>query len=72
MNDITGDFLENLDRFEEEFALYSTDYTQEDEDTCDVCKNSRPVTELRVVEADEHGGQVQVCEECIEKGWAEE
>lgn len=55
-----------------EYQLYSQDYMTEDEDICDVCKNVRNVSELETVEVDERGGIVNVCKECIRKGWAEE
>jgi len=54
----------------DDYQLYAQDYVEEE--TCYVCKDSKPITELRVVDTDERGGQAQVCEDCIAKGWAEE
>lgn len=66
MENITGDFQDDG-----EFQMYSTDYLQEDEDLCDICNNVRKHDELKEVEAT-NGGTVRVCNDCIEKGWAEE
>ena len=54
------------------YQLYTQDYLAEDEDICDVCKNVRKHKELETVEVDERGGLVNVCKECIRKGWEEE
>ena len=61
MNDIVSDFQDDG-----EFQMYSTDYLQEDEDLCDVCKNVRKHDELK-----EYDG-VLVCSECEQAGWPEE
>jgi len=55
-----------------DYQLYTQDYLQEDEDVCDVCKNVRKHDELREVDTDERGGTATVCNNCIDKGWAEE
>ena len=56
----------------DEGEFYSQDYLQEDEDTCDVCKEVKKHNELKEVDVDDRGGTALVCSECIEKGWAEE
>ena len=66
MNDIVGDFQDDG-----ESQMYSTDYLQEDEDICDICKNVRNTVDLKEVEST-NGGTVLVCSECEQAGWPEE
>ena len=58
MSDISSDYQEN----DGEFNLFSTDYIQEDEDACDVCKNVYKQDDLK-----EYDG-VLVCSDCEQKG----
>ncbi len=66
MSDIVGDFQDDG-----ESQMYSTDYLQEDEDICDICKNVRNTVDLKEVEST-NGGTVLVCSDCTETGWPEE
>ena len=54
------------------YQLDTQDYLQEDEDMCDVCNNVRNHSELKGYEIDDRGGVALVCNECVERGWAEE